>query len=212
MAADLPEDILEAILNTGKPAVPRSMLTGFRARGDTAFENALAALTADGLLTETNDGFTLTETGRKKAASVARKHAVLASFLTDVLGAKPDEASKEACILEHKISNETINKLDTFMDEQSPEVPVYTDHHQLTQKNPIVPLIACEEGSILHVAMIQSFSKHSRLIDLGVIPGELISLRRKLDNDAVVIKVKGCDIALSPEVAANIMVERCCIQ
>ena len=57
--------------------------------------------------------------------------------------------------------------------------------------------------------MIRCFAKHNRLIDLGVIPGELITLRRKLVNNAVVITVKGCDIALSPEVSANIMVERC---
>ena len=57
--------------------------------------------------------------------------------------------------------------------------------------------------------MIRCFAKHSRLIDLGVIPGELITLRRKLVNNAVVITVKGCDIGLSPEVSANIMVERC---
>ncbi|HJK25027.1 MAG TPA: FeoA family protein, partial [Methanocorpusculum sp.] len=62
---------------------------------------------------------------------------------------------------------------------------------------------------LLHVSMIRCFAKHSRLIDLGVIPGELITLRRKLVNNAVVITVKGCDIALSPEVSANIMVERC---
>ncbi len=213
MAADLPEDILEAILNTHKSCTPRRDLCTLSRRDETAFNAAISALKDNGCLNETAEGYTLTERGTAKAASVARKHAVLASFLTDVLGAQPDEASKEACILEHTISTATINKLNSFMDEHStaatPAPPHYTDHQNLTGKTPIVALVTCEEGALLHVAMIQSFSKHSRLIDLGIIPGELITLRRKLDNNAVVIKVKGCDIALSPEVASNIMVERC---
>ncbi|MDO5844031.1 MAG: metal-dependent transcriptional regulator, partial [Methanocorpusculum sp.] len=159
-----------------------------------------------GYIVENKNKLSLTEKGEKKAASVARKHAVLESFLTDVLGTKPDEASKQACILEHNISNETINKLDSFLCEQKPE---YTDHNKLTEKSPIEPLCECPEGSILHVSMIKSFAKHSRLIGLGIIPGELIELRRRLDNKSVVVKVKGCDIALSPEIASNIMVERC---
>ena len=150
----------------------------------------------------------------EKAAQVARKHAVLETFLKDVLGKQPDAASKEACILEHNISSETIERLDNFLDQRKPEpVPSETtgfiNHNNLTRRNPIVPLSECPEGSLLHVSMIRCFAKHNRLIDLGVIPGELITLRRKLVNNAVVITVKGCDIALSPEVSANIMVERC---
>lgn len=212
MAADLPEDILEEILNLNKERTKRDDLANLEARGKDAFETAIHRLKENGCLVEDSKGYYLSEAGQKRAAAIARKHAVLASFLTDVLGAKPDDASKEACLLEHNISTDTINKLDSFLDRtiQQDGAQEFTDHKHLTQKNPITPLIECAEGSLLHVAMIQSFSKHSRLIDLGVIPGELIELRRKLDNDAVVIKVKGCDIALSPEVASIIMVERCC--
>lgn len=40
-----------------------------------------------------------------------------------------------------------------------------------------------------------------------IFPGERITLVRKLNTHAVVIKVKGCDIALSSEVAEFILVE-----
>ena len=206
MTADLAEDILEEMVNQGRTWVTRDDLSRLSARGETEFAAALVQLKTDNSVTESEKGFSLTETGRKKAETVDRKHAVLASFLTDVLGAKPEEASEEACILEHTISNETINKLDSFLDKTTPE---FVDHKDLTAKNPIVPLLECAEGSLLHVAMIESFTKHNRLIDLGVVPGELITLKRRLHNDAVVIKVKGCDIALSPEIASSILVERC---
>lgn len=215
MSSDLGEDILEAILNTGKKSVsPNEIKTMLDktakseslAQADVEMEKAVTCLKDKGYVTENKNKLSLTEKGEKKAASVARKHAVLESFFADVLGTKPDEASKQACVLEHKISNETINKLDSFLGERNPE---YEDHNILTERNPIEPLCDCPEGSVLHIATIEKFAKHSRLIGLGIIPGELIELRRRLDNKSVVVKVKGCDIALSPEIASSIMVERC---
>ena len=229
MTFELSEDILEAILNTGKETVKISNLEDLAHGNADGLSKAVTCLKDKGYLTESASGLSLTDKGTVKAAQVARKHAVLTSFLTDVLGNEPDHASKEACLMEHSISTETIERLDTFLEQRStrhkfgrgrswgrriPESESSSSHEHeghagLTKRNPIVSLSECDEGSLLHVSMIRCFGKHSRLIDLGVIPGELITLRRKLDNHAVVITVKGCDIALSPEVAENIMVERC---
>lgn len=213
MTSVLSEDVLEKIFNTGTDEVPLHLLT-FPHHSESEIENVLNILAERGFVYRGNNMVRLTGKGKEKAAQVARKHAVLETFLKDVLGKQPDAASKEACILEHNISSETIERLDNFLDQRKPEpVPSETtgfiNHNNLTRRNPIVPLSECPEGSLLHVSMIRCFAKHNRLIDLGVIPGELITLRRKLVNNAVVITVKGCDIALSPEVSANIMVERC---
>lgn len=213
MTAVLSEDVLEKIFNIGTDEVPLHLLT-FPHHSGSEIDNVLNILAERGFVYRGNNMVRLTGKGKEKAAQVARKHAVLETFLKDVLGKQPDAASKEACILEHNISSETIERLDNFLDQRKPEpVPSETtgfiNHNNLTRRNPIVPLSECPEGSLLHVSMIRCFAKHNRLIDLGVIPGELITLRRKLVNNAVVITVKGCDIALSPEVSANIMVERC---
>ncbi|MDU9376468.1 hypothetical protein McpSp1_10880 [Methanocorpusculaceae archaeon Sp1] len=214
MTSVLSEDILEEILNTNQKEVQLQALKPAN-YSKTEITKALQTLRDQNLIHLSETSVSLTEKGAEKAAQVARKHAVLETFLTDVLGKQPQEASREACILEHNISSETIERLDSFLDQRKPEQAAptktteYTNHNNLTRKNPIVPLAECPEGSLLHVAMIRCFAKHSRLVDLGVIPGELITLRRKLVNNAVVITVKGCDIALSPEVSANIMVERC---
>lgn len=211
MRRDLPEDILEKILNLKKERITLEELSDLEMRGKTAFSAAVEHLKETGLILIDEYGVRLTEAGRKKAESVARKHAVLEKFLTNVLGQKPDTAAKEACCLEHTISTDTIDKLDSFLDKTMPEAEdaEFTDHKNLTQKNPIMPLVECTEGALLHVALIQEFAKHSRLLDMGIIPGELITLRRRLGNNAVVVKVRDCEIALSPEVAASIMVERC---
>ncbi len=230
MTFELSEDILEAILNTGKAAVKVSNLENLVNGNTDGLKKAVTCLKDKGYVTESAEGLSLTDKGTVMASQVARKHAVLTCFLTDVLGTKPDHASKEACQMEHSISSETIERLDTFLETRGPgghksgrgrpwgrraahmEHAVFQEHEGhagLTKRNPIISLSECEEGSLLHVSMIRCFGKHSRLIDLGVIPSELITLRRKLDNHAVVITVKGCDIALSPEVAENILVERC---
>lgn len=213
MTAVLSEDVLEKIFNIGTDEVPLHLLT-FPHHSESEIDNVLNILAERGFVYRGNNMVRLTGKGKEKAAQVARKHAVLETFLKDVLGKQPDAASKEACILEHNISSETIERLDNFLDQRKPEpVPSETtgfiNHNNLTRRNPIVPLSECPEGSLLHVSTIRCFAKHNRLIDLGVIPGELITLRRKLVNNSVVITVKGCDIALSPEVSANIMVERC---
>ncbi|MDR3102686.1 MAG: metal-dependent transcriptional regulator [Methanocalculaceae archaeon] len=214
MTSILAEDILEEILNTGKEEVQLHALS-LSHHAEAEIEKTLGSLVEHGFVHLNNEAIRLTKKGTEKATQVARKHAVLANFLTEVLGRQPEAASEEACILEHNISTETIDRLDNFLDRKNLDAttqetpPEYANHNNLTCKNPIVPLSECPEGSLLHVSMICRFAKHSRLVDLGVVPGELITLRRKLANNAVVITVKSCDIALSPEVSENIMVERC---
>jgi len=41
-----------------------------------------------------------------------------------------------------------------------------------------------------------------------MVPGEHVLIKRKLSNGALVVQVKGCDVALSPEIASAIGVER----
>ena len=61
--------------------------------------------------------------------------------------------------------------------------------------------------SVVRCILGQSCAK--RLLDLGVVPGERVKIRRKLANNSLVLQVKGCDVALSPEIAAAVSVERC---
>jgi len=41
-----------------------------------------------------------------------------------------------------------------------------------------------------------------------VVPGQLVVIKRKLRNGSIVVQVKECDVALSPENASAICVER----
>jgi DtxR family Mn-dependent transcriptional regulator len=149
----------------------------------------------------------LTPSGHETAERVMRKHRVLQCFLTEMLGVEPSKASDEACMLEHAVSDETIDRLGHYLDQPGiPHNRRYAWRHS-GKSGRGKYLSDFEEETDLCVCEIQAGEEIHRLLDLGIVPGEQIRLVRKLGNHAVVVRVKGCDIALSDEVAASIRVE-----
>ena len=57
----------------------------------------------------------LTSKGKVKAGQVLYRHGTLTEFFTDVLGVSPEQAEKDACLIEHDISAESMEKLVSFM-------------------------------------------------------------------------------------------------
>jgi DtxR family Mn-dependent transcriptional regulator len=60
-------------------------------------------------------GVTLTEEGQRMADELARKHETLKEFLW-VLGVPEDVADGDACVMEHNVSAETLDRLTRFVD------------------------------------------------------------------------------------------------
>lgn len=58
---------------------------------------------------------TITQEGRRKAKIIAEKHVALTKLLTDVLGVSAETAEKDACKIEHDISEETTGKLIEYL-------------------------------------------------------------------------------------------------
>lgn len=202
------EDYLEAILTITESGGRAATLNEIAAALDTGKETAgttVASLVEEGYLERAdNNAVRLTGKGSSVASQVARKHRVLQCFLTEMLGVDEDAASREACTLEHGISDETIERLSSYMDDsQSPPGRMGRCRGQ------DCTLLDCKEGDTVRVAMMRGPRRHRRLLDLGIFPGEIVQIRRKLPNDSVVVRVKGCDIAISPEIARSIVVESC---
>ncbi|HCT65405.1 MAG TPA: metal-dependent transcriptional regulator [Lachnospiraceae bacterium] len=57
----------------------------------------------------------LTEKGLKIACDVAERHKILKAFLTEKLGVNDETAEREACLIEHNISDDTMDRLRLFM-------------------------------------------------------------------------------------------------
>jgi DtxR family Mn-dependent transcriptional regulator len=64
----------------------------------------------------------LTPEGEKLAKDVDKKHKILVTFLTKILGISHKIATEDACKMEHSIGSQTFEKLTKFMEfiEMSP--------------------------------------------------------------------------------------------
>jgi DtxR family Mn-dependent transcriptional regulator len=205
------EDYLEAVLmiteNGENSATPQEVAAATGAK-EADVGATIASLVEEGYLEQAPDGtLQLTEKGKAVAAKVARKHRVLQCFLTEVLGVEESAASQEACALEHGISDETIDRLSSYMDGGA--CPPPGRRARCRWGRDAHTLLDCKEGDTVRVAAIQRPRRNRRLLDLGILPGEVVQIRRKLPNFSVVVRVKGCDIGISPEIAASIIVESC---
>ena len=63
----------------------------------------------------------LTAKGRRIAKGLDRKHETIKHFCIDMLGVDPEVADKDACEIEHVISDVTLNKLVEYLESNSRE-------------------------------------------------------------------------------------------
>ena len=160
----------------------------------------------------------LTGQGRECGESVIKKHETLQCFLSEILGMDTTAASDEACTLEHAVSDETIDRLGQLIVKQDG-----IGHHRWGRKgrqlSPIKCTVNdddcecssisdCAEGENVIIHCLHGRACAKRLLDLGMVPGQHVTIKRKLSDGALVVQVKGCDVALSPEIASAIGVER----
>ena len=113
------EDYLEAIFNllegtsvarskdiADRLGVTRASVTG-----------ALKNLAQKGLVYYKPYGYTtLTEKGRRLAGRVAGRHQVLHSFFSDILGLEEGVSQEAACLAEHALGPEIIDRLTVFIE------------------------------------------------------------------------------------------------
>ena len=223
MQPSLREDYLEAIQlfsekNTRFPSTEE--LAASLSKSVSVIRSDMAELESGGdVLGAANGVITLTGQGKQTGTSVMKKHETLQCFLSEILGMDSSAASNEACTLEHTVSDETIDRLGRLM--------VTHDHHRHQGKGKHKKMTGdrickpgtdefCQspgisdfsEGEEVIIQCIHGRACAQRLLDLGLVPGERAIIKRKLSNGALVVQVKGCDVAVSPEIASAIGVER----
>lgn len=177
-------------------------------------------------------GVTLTSKGFEQAQKMARKHRLLERFLHDVLHIGNDKVHKEACAMEHSLSDETERALcqtlkapDKCPDDQK-IIPAcsfgFSDCGECQQwdgnsldevgkrKTNVVSISTLKEKQDGTVAFIRGDGKVlRRLLDMGLTPGTKISVNRVAPlRGPVEISVRGSKLALGDEIACNVFVER----
>jgi len=222
MLPSLREDYLEAILLLSRrhpPPPSAGALACALHLAEPEVISHLAELAGMGDLTFAGQGgILLSDQGKETGQRVIKKHETLQCFLTEILGMDSSSASSEACKIEHAVSDETINRLGNYLRIPSAHDDLLTNRSGDAVCNaPCIvndlqgdsfTLADCNEGERVIVSSISGKSCAKRLLDLGVVPGQGVLIKRKLSNRSLVVQVKSCDVALSPEIASAISVER----
>jgi len=214
MDQKLCEDYLEIL--SGDPEISeninnKEILAKYLCRSESDAGNDLLELESEGYLSILPDGkLRLSDEGIKKGRCIAKKHKVLECFFTEMLGMDPKTASEEACEIEHSASDETIRKLNQYLNRPGR----CRGWKQGKNQRPCFETTAerltlFSEGEKLRVVGVGGRpGRGFRLNDLGIVPGETIEIVRKLDRRALLVKVKGSEVALSPEIANTVFVEK----
>jgi DtxR family Mn-dependent transcriptional regulator len=161
---------------------------------------------------------TLTPAGKRLAQKVRHRHRILRRFLVEVLGVKPAVAEKDACLMEHVISPQTMEKLVEFLEKTAQENPVEAAEKltYLQQEGPpmlnsakirqLAELKVGESGIVIRNAAQGSLRR--RLLEMGITSGAELTVKGAAPlGDPMEISVKGYSLSLRKNEAAEIFVE-----
>ncbi len=125
------EDYLEAVyeLSEGKSSPVRSVDIAEKLGVSKASVNkAISILRINGYVTQEPYGDVfITDLGLEYGHAVFERHKVLFHFLRDVLGVDGEVAEREACSMEHSISDDTLSKWIDFLEHSMPEAAEAAD-------------------------------------------------------------------------------------
>jgi DtxR family Mn-dependent transcriptional regulator len=173
----------------------------------------LRRLAAAGLAERSSGGgVSLTETGRREAVEVIRRHRIAERFLVDVLDLPWEAAHDEACLLEHAMSPRVLEALERYLDN-----PALCPHgHPIPSVDGVVPALlgvplagvpAGAEGIVVRVAENDE-AVLGYVASMGLFPGVRVRVEEVAPFDGpLMVQVAGREHAVSRDVAAVVFVE-----
>ena len=176
-------------------------------------------------------GSLLTVKGLREAQKVTRKHRLLETFLSDILHIGKEKVHKEACQMEHALSDEAEESLCRLL-----KHPDTCSDDGKTIPACDLPFSNCEECIKLHSQGLEEVGKRNknlisirelkggkfgkisfirgehkvlqRLLDMGLTPGTRIKVVKVAPMDGPVeVAVRGSKLALGQDIACNVFVE-----
>jgi DtxR family transcriptional regulator, Mn-dependent transcriptional regulator len=178
----------------------------------------------------------LTPAGEEAARRVVARHRILVEFFTRVLKMPAEDADRDACAMEHHLSDTAMDRLVRlfeFMQSCPGELPTFLQefHLQLdgSRREPrsecvtcgeegrcgqmpegLVALAALEPGETGRVWQVKAKGAvRQRLLDMGLLPGATISVERRAPSgDPVWIRLHGYQLSIRRTEAGSIHVVR----
>ena len=163
---------------------------------------AVSNLRREGLVSQERYGpVYLTETGMAKAQQVWKRHQIIRDYLREVLKVSAVVADRDACMMEHVISQETLDRMSAYVAEKQ----------QAT--NSIAPVPTLADMRTGRKAKIIQYSIKSqpickRMMEMGLIPGTVVEVERLAPlGDPIEIRIKNDHLSLHKEEAALLLVD-----
>lgn len=99
------------VLSKGKPSVRAIDVAEHMGFSKPSVSRAIGLLKSGGYVTVDKDGFlSLTDEGRRTAEKTYERHRILTDFFVSI-GVDRETASEDACKIEHRISDETVEAI-----------------------------------------------------------------------------------------------------
>ncbi len=177
-------------------------------------------------------GVTLTRTGHDLAEKMTRRHRLLERFLHDTLHIGNDRVHREACEMEHALSDETERAIcqnlkapDHCPDDDKAIPPCDLGfancrechewgHNNLEgvarRQTDVIAISRLKEDQEGTVAFIRGDNRVlRRLLDMGLTPGTKVRVSRVAPlKGPVELDVRGSHLALGEQIAGNVFVAR----
>lgn len=173
----------------------------------------------------------LTDRGRELAGKVVQRHRKLRKFLVEVLGVDQQTAEQDACLMEHAVSPQTMDRLTDFLSSngylndgrntgsgsgisvQSPErADIRNDENDSVNESMKMPAIALSElkkgqrGKVVKVSTKGAIRR--RIMEMGIITGTEILVKGFAPlGDPMELGIKGYNLSLRKAEASEIFVD-----
>jgi len=134
-------------------------------------------------------GARLTESGRRAALGIVRRHRILETFLVRVLGLDWSEVHEDAEVLEHHISDRVLEAIDRLVGHpvEDPHGHPIPDRRGRVRVRSLTPLTAVQAGrrAIVREVRGADAARMARWKAAGLVPGASIAVRAASDIDSV---------------------------
>lgn len=169
-------------------------------------------LARQGLLThEPYRGVRLTEPGRRNALRILRRHRILETYLSQVLGFPWDEVHEEAERLEHAASDALIERMAAALEhpESDPHgAPIPTADGKIDERSHIaLSDLDVGESAVMVRVSDKNPSMLRYLAEIGLQPGVSLRLLERAPFDGpITVRIAGSELAIGPSLAAQVLV------